>query len=57
MTDFGEKSADAMHAATKRDNSDDLTALFTRNRAWAQSKTLADPSFFSRLVDQQRTTV
>ena len=54
MMDLGEKPADAMPAATKRDNSDDLTALFTRNRVWAQSKTFADPSFFSRLVDQQR---
>lgn len=33
---------------------DDLSALFARNRAWASAKTKVDPSFFSRLVGQQR---
>lgn len=31
-----------------------LSALFTRNRAWAGAKTRSDPSFFRRLVGQQR---
>ena len=34
------------------DNS--LLTLFGGNRAWAASKTLTDPRFFDRLVDQQR---
>ena len=28
--------------------------LFARNRAWAEAKTSSDPTFFSRLVGQQR---
>lgn len=31
-----------------------LSALFARNRAWAEAKTLVDPSFFKRLVGQQQ---
>lgn len=31
-----------------------LTSLLTRNRAWASAKTQGDPTFFSRLVGQQR---
>lgn len=33
---------------------DALSTLFARNRAWASAKTQRDPSFFSRLVGQQR---
>jgi carbonic anhydrase len=33
---------------------DDLGDLLDRNRAWAASKTGSDPSFFQRLVGQQR---
>ncbi|WP_150295492.1 carbonic anhydrase [Sphingobium estronivorans] len=32
----------------------DLPSLFERNRAWADAKTHSDPTFFSRLVGQQR---
>ncbi|AZI36340.1 putative carbonic anhydrase [Caenibius tardaugens NBRC 16725] len=32
---------------------DGLPSLFARNRAWANYKTLVDPSFFSRLIGQQ----
>lgn len=31
-----------------------LSDLLTRNRAWADAKTLVDPGFFKRLVGQQR---
>jgi len=31
-----------------------LTSLLVRNRAWADAKTQGDPTFFSRLVGQQR---
>lgn len=41
-------------AAVARGDDNDLSDLFARNQAWAKSKTSADPSFFSRLVDQQR---
>ncbi|MGZ8369892.1 MAG: carbonic anhydrase, partial [Caulobacteraceae bacterium] len=33
--------------------SDDIKTLIARNRAWAERKTAADPSFFKRLVGQQ----
>ncbi|WP_257558433.1 carbonic anhydrase [Sphingobium sp. CFD-2] len=35
-------------------SADGLGLLFERNRAWAEAKTHADPTFFSRLVGQQR---
>lgn len=40
--------------ATTPLSGDDLSSLFARNRAWSSAKTQVDPSFFSRLVGQQR---
>ncbi|MFW2853917.1 carbonic anhydrase [Sphingomonas sp. TX0543] len=50
----GERASEEELAVTARRGGDDLSALFARNRAWASAKTKADPSFFSRLVGQQR---
>jgi len=44
---------DDMAAAPERGGGG-LLPLFARNRAWAEAKTGKDPTFFSRLVGQQR---
>lgn len=49
-----ENRAVAKPATVTRGDDNDLADLFARNQAWAKSKTLVDPSFFSRLVGQQR---
>lgn len=46
------ESGKVVEAATI-EGDDALLSLFARNRTWARSKTLDDPSFFSRLVGQQ----
>lgn len=52
MTEGRADAAEGHIAVAPRD--DVLSALFARNRAWAQGKTEHDPGFFSRLVGQQR---
>lgn len=54
MMSLQENRAAEKLAAVTRGDDNGLADLFARNQAWAKSKTSADPSFFSRLVGQQR---
>ncbi|MDE8650660.1 carbonic anhydrase [Novosphingobium album (ex Liu et al. 2023)] len=52
MTQPGENGERQAAIAERGDTG--LASLFTRNRAWAEAKTVGDPGFFKRLVGQQR---